>query len=124
MLTEKVLLPQEIQHVKGLAGVLRVFVGRSFELVRLSLGTRLGVIHPEVVDEERHGCGRGRGRSGRKKRRRFRPVVGDLGDRVSRTMKTMMTKKTITIGRRCASSRHRHRCLSVIISVDEFESVI
>ena len=77
LLTEKVLLPQEIQHVKGLAGVLRVFVGRSFELVRLSLGTRLGVIHPEVVDEERHGRGRG-GRRGRNKRRRFRPVLGDL----------------------------------------------
>ena len=40
-LTEKILLSKEIQHVKGLAGVLRVFVRRPFKLVGLSLGTGL-----------------------------------------------------------------------------------
>ena len=54
VLTEKILLAEEIQHVEGLAGVLRVLVRRPFELVGLGLGTRLGVIHSEVVDEQRH----------------------------------------------------------------------
>ena len=49
-LTEKILLSKEIQHVKGLAGVLRVFVRRSFELVRLRLGAGLRVVHSKVVD--------------------------------------------------------------------------